>query len=158
MDRVKCSRIGQFLRTRKMWSFRKFSILLRVKVSKSIIFIVKPFLGNFYRHLAIFYWSHCPHKRFWEDVFGHTCQTNFSSFHFNDRFHSGKWPYLQFHLIWRFSHFERTFEFRRLRRVHQAASQQLWLRPSTAQLRPQCRRILRHFDASQHGHHTAFQG
>ena len=58
MDRVKCSMIGQFLRTRKMWSFRKFSILLRVKVSKSIIFIVKPFLGNFYRHLAIFIWSH----------------------------------------------------------------------------------------------------
>ena len=24
-----------------------------------IIFLVKPFLGNFYRHLAIFIWSHC---------------------------------------------------------------------------------------------------
>ena len=28
------------------------------KVSKSIIFLVKSFLGNFYRHLATFYWSH----------------------------------------------------------------------------------------------------
>ena len=26
---------------------------------KSIIFIVKSFLGNFYRQLAIFIWSHC---------------------------------------------------------------------------------------------------
>ena len=29
------------------------------KLSKSLIFLVKSFLGNFYRHLAIFYWSHC---------------------------------------------------------------------------------------------------
>ena len=29
-----------------------------VKVSKSIIFLVKSFLGNFYRHLATFYCSH----------------------------------------------------------------------------------------------------
>ena len=29
------------------------------KVSKYVIFIVKTFLGNFYRHLATFYWSHC---------------------------------------------------------------------------------------------------
>ena len=28
------------------------------KVSKSFIFLVKPFLGYFYRHLAIFNWSH----------------------------------------------------------------------------------------------------
>ena len=28
-------------------------------VSKSFIFLVKSFLGNFYRHLAIFIWSHC---------------------------------------------------------------------------------------------------
>ena len=28
------------------------------KVSKSIIIRVKSFLGNFYRHLAIFFWSH----------------------------------------------------------------------------------------------------
>ena len=30
-----------------------------LKVSKSIIFLVKSFLGNFYRYLAIFIWSHC---------------------------------------------------------------------------------------------------
>ena len=30
-----------------------------VKLSKSLIFPVKSFLGNFYRHLATFYWSHC---------------------------------------------------------------------------------------------------
>ena len=29
-------------------------------VSKSIIFLVKSFFVNFYRHLAIFFWSHCP--------------------------------------------------------------------------------------------------
>ena len=30
-----------------------------VKVPHSFIFLVKSFLGNFYRHLAIFIWSHC---------------------------------------------------------------------------------------------------
>ena len=30
-----------------------------VTVSKSFIFLVKSFLSNFYRHLAIFIWSHC---------------------------------------------------------------------------------------------------
>ena len=29
-----------------------------VKMLKSVIFLVKSFLGNFYRHLAIFFWSH----------------------------------------------------------------------------------------------------
>ena len=29
-----------------------------IKESKSIIFLVKSFLGKFYRHLAIFFWSH----------------------------------------------------------------------------------------------------
>ena len=29
------------------------------KVSKSLNFLVKSFLGNFYRHLATFYWSRC---------------------------------------------------------------------------------------------------
>ena len=29
-----------------------------VKVTKSFIFLVKSVLGNFYRHLATFYWSH----------------------------------------------------------------------------------------------------
>ena len=31
-------------------------------VSKSLIFLVNSFLGNFYRHLAIFYWSHWSHS------------------------------------------------------------------------------------------------
>ena len=35
------------------------SYTIFVKVSKSLIFLVKSFLGNFYRHLATFYWSHC---------------------------------------------------------------------------------------------------
>ena len=35
-----------------------------IKVSKSIIFVVKSFLGNVYRHLATFYWSH------WQKVKG----------------------------------------------------------------------------------------
>ena len=30
-----------------------------VKVSKSIIFLVISVLGKFYRHSAIFFWSHC---------------------------------------------------------------------------------------------------
>ena len=35
------------------------SAAIFVKVSKTLIFLVKSFLGNFYRHLATFYWSHC---------------------------------------------------------------------------------------------------
>ena len=47
----------------KPWAAIKFPNLphswaIFVKVSKSIIFLVKSFLGNFYRHLAIFFWSH----------------------------------------------------------------------------------------------------
>ena len=30
-----------------------------VKVLKSFIFLVTSFLGNFFRYLATFYWSHC---------------------------------------------------------------------------------------------------
>ena len=30
-----------------------------VEVSKSFIFLVESILGNFYRHLATFYWSRC---------------------------------------------------------------------------------------------------
>ena len=30
-----------------------------IKVSKSLIFLKKQNQGNFYRHLAIFFWSHC---------------------------------------------------------------------------------------------------
>ena len=35
-----------------------------VKVSKCFIFLVKSFLGNFYRHLATFYWSHWHRPNF----------------------------------------------------------------------------------------------
>ena len=34
-------------------------------MSKFIIFLVKSFLGNFYRHLAIFFWSQCPFISFY---------------------------------------------------------------------------------------------
>ena len=36
-------------------------------MSKSIIFLVESFLGNFYRHLAIFFWSHwlCHNSSRW---------------------------------------------------------------------------------------------
>ena len=36
-----------------------------LKVSKSFIFLVKSFWGNFYRHLATFYWSHCRQGKFY---------------------------------------------------------------------------------------------
>ena len=36
-----------------------------VKVSKSILFLVKSFLGNFYRHSVIFFWSHCILPSVW---------------------------------------------------------------------------------------------
>ena len=35
-----------------------------VKVSKAVLFLVKSFLGNFNRLLAIFFWSHC----LWVDI------------------------------------------------------------------------------------------
>ena len=61
-----CDQIGRF------WTLANFSKpvatiscpnlrnseAIFVKVSKSLIFLVKSFLGNFYRHLATFYWSH----------------------------------------------------------------------------------------------------
>ena len=36
-----------------------------VKVSKPFIFLLKSFLDNFDRHLAIFIWSHCIGSRYW---------------------------------------------------------------------------------------------
>ena len=39
-------------------SIRQCDQIWRFIVSKSFIFLVKPFLGNFYRILAIFIWSH----------------------------------------------------------------------------------------------------
>ena len=40
-------------------SVTKLGDFLHFGMSKSIIFQVKSFLGNFYKHLDIFFWSHC---------------------------------------------------------------------------------------------------
>ena len=64
----KCDQIGRFI---GLWAtFQSlwqqlicpnllYSKAIFVKVSKSFIFLVKSFLGNFYSHLVTFYWSHC---------------------------------------------------------------------------------------------------
>ena len=36
--------------------------IIPVKASKTLIFLVEKLLGNFYRHLATFYLSHCQRK------------------------------------------------------------------------------------------------
>ena len=45
-------------------AFGNNSYAIFVKASKSFIFLVKPFLSNFYRHLANFIWSHWWHCQF----------------------------------------------------------------------------------------------
>ena len=54
---------GQFLKPLATINLPKSPTFLGnfVKVSKSLIFVVKSFLGNFNRHFAIFYWSHWMH-------------------------------------------------------------------------------------------------
>ena len=56
-----CDQIGRFIGPwatfQSLW--QQLVFLGNVKVSTSLIFQVKTFLGNFYRHLATFYWSHC---------------------------------------------------------------------------------------------------
>ena len=42
-------------------------------MSKSLIFLVKTFLGNFYRHLATFCWSHWPHSNNTNDKIKQFC-------------------------------------------------------------------------------------
>ena len=37
-----------------------FCMLLDRPMNFEPIFLVKSFFGNFYRHLAIFFWAHCP--------------------------------------------------------------------------------------------------
>ena len=51
---------GQLFKALGNNEFSQISHILRqfCKGSKSIISLDKPFLGNFYRHLAIFFWSH----------------------------------------------------------------------------------------------------
>ena len=59
-----CNQIGWFIGLwptfQNLWQQLICPNLLHLaKVSKSLIFLIKSFLGNFYKHLAIFYWSHC---------------------------------------------------------------------------------------------------
>ena len=67
-----------------------------VKVSKTLIFLVKSYLGNFYRHLAIFFWSH------WQSV---TCEGKYFLFqhlcvhHFLSSFTTGPVPMVVHHLL-----------------------------------------------------------
>ena len=62
-----CDQIGRFIGLwetfQSLWQQLICPILphsqaIFVKVSKTFIFLVKSFLGNFCRHLATFYWSH----------------------------------------------------------------------------------------------------
>ena len=71
MAMEQCDQIGRFI---GLWgtfqSLRQqlicpnliHSQVIFVKVSKSLIFLVRSFLGNFYRHLATIYWSHWTHN------------------------------------------------------------------------------------------------
>ena len=68
MISAKCDQIWRFLdfgQLFKAFGNNKFAQISQhskatfVNVLKSIIFVVKSFLGHFYRHLAIFIWSHC---------------------------------------------------------------------------------------------------
>ena len=59
-----------------------------LEVSKYLIFLVKSFLGNFYRHLATFHRSHCmlrPGQWFWALAMAirpkHNIYSYFSRFH-----------------------------------------------------------------------------
>ena len=65
--RGQCDQIGWFIglwtTVQSLWQQLTcpnlpHSCAIFVKVSKSLNFQVKSFLGNFYRHLATFYWSH----------------------------------------------------------------------------------------------------
>ena len=48
--------IGKLFKAHGNNNFAQSAIF--VNLSKSFILLEKSFLGNFYRHLAIFYWSH----------------------------------------------------------------------------------------------------
>ena len=75
-----CDQIGWFIGLRAtfqcLWQQLfcpnlSHSQAILVKLSKSFILLVKSFLGNFYRHLATFYWSHWLHgifcwREFWD--------------------------------------------------------------------------------------------
>ena len=60
--------LGNFLKPLATINLPKSPIFLGiffVKMSKSISFVVKSIWGNFYRHLAIFFWSHWRQTLFW---------------------------------------------------------------------------------------------
>ena len=78
LDYVQCDQIGQFiwhwatfqrLWQQLVWPNLPHSKAIFVKVSISLIFLVKSFLGNFYRHLATVYWSHWDYL----PIFCHDC-------------------------------------------------------------------------------------
>ena len=54
--------MGNFLKPLETIILRKSPTFLGnfCKGGKSIIFLVRSFWGNIYRHLAIFFWSRCP--------------------------------------------------------------------------------------------------
>ena len=60
-DRVIFWTLGNFSKPVAKISLPKSPTFLTnsCKVSKFLFFLVKSFLGNFYRHLATFHWSHC---------------------------------------------------------------------------------------------------
>ena len=82
---AQCDQIGRFIGLwatfQSLWQQLICPNLLHsyaifVKVSKSLIFLVKSFLGNFYRHLALFYWSHCDHKMKFCKIIGKVCSNS----------------------------------------------------------------------------------
>ena len=56
---ISVTRLGDFLLFGQPFKAGGNNYFTQGKVSKSFIFLVKSFLVNFYRHLAIFIWSHC---------------------------------------------------------------------------------------------------
>ena len=67
VDSKQCDQIGRFiglgatfasLWQQLIYANLPHSLAIFVNVSKSIIFLVKSLLGNFYRHLVTFFWSH----------------------------------------------------------------------------------------------------
>ena len=80
---IQCDQIGRFIGLWAIfWSLWlqlicpnfQHSKAIFVKVLKSIIFLVKSFLGNFYRNLAIFFWSHWPHLNIFVFIYFHRRQ------------------------------------------------------------------------------------
>ena len=60
-DWVNYCTLGNFSKSMATIILPKLPTLLGnfLKMTKSFMFPVESFLGNFYRHLVTFYWSHC---------------------------------------------------------------------------------------------------